>query len=262
MCDLKACHTLIQEHERRIGRAFLTIARLRLDLAWETPLRHAAALRLNTVYTSRMNTKAGLNDKWGIGRREAMSVYLNRVELIPLANRLLNRSAKSVALRATMVKEGLVNYDCAANSVNIAFSCSPRRGRTTAWQDELPTAGHDGNTLLGTTHTPSGGGRKFTMTSESFLMWALWRGNVTVAYEPSWIFCKFGNAVNTTARTCVPRMRKRKPCNALVCLGSLTDCYCKNVTCAGARFGTARALPASSWPWIRMTFPPAALCID
>ena len=108
MCDLKACHTLIQEHERRIGRAFLTIARLRLDLAWETPLVMPAALRPNTVYTSRMNTKAGLNDKWGIGRREATPSLESR-RAHTTGKQAAEPSAKS-ALRATMVKEGLVNY--------------------------------------------------------------------------------------------------------------------------------------------------------
>ena len=63
-------------------------------------------------------------------------------------------------------------------------------------------------------------------------MWALWRGNVTIAFEPAWMFCKFGNSVNFTSRLCVPRMRQRKPCSMLVCQGGLTDCYCnyKNQT--------------------------------
>ena len=73
--------------------------------------------------------------------------------------------------------------------------------------------------------------RRFTLTSEGFLMWALWRANVSVGFEPSWMFCKFGNAVNFTARICVPRMRKRQTCVSLICPGGLTDCGCKNVTC-------------------------------
>ena len=62
-------------------------------------------------------------------------------------------------------------------------------------------------------------------------MWALWRANVSIAFESSWMFCKFGNAVNTTARICVPRMRKRMSCRTLICPGGLTDCGCKNSTC-------------------------------
>ena len=55
-----------------------------------------------------------------------------------------------------------------------------------------------------------------------------------MAMATSWMFCKFGNAVNFTARICVPRMRKRQRCNTLVCAGGLTDCYCRNSTCGSA----------------------------
>lgn len=217
MCDMKACHELIKAHERRVGRQFATLARLRLDLAWETPLEMPPHLAPNTVYTSRMNTKAGLNDKWALGRREPMGVYFDRVDLIPLANALHNRSAKPATARAAGGKEGLVSYDCAAGSINTPFACKPRHPKTTMWQ-------------FGSAEAPPQQ-RKFAMTSESFLIWALWRGNVSTGYEPSWMFCKFGNSVNTTARTCVPRMRVRRSCRSLICTGTLTDCGCRNTTC-------------------------------
>ena len=44
------------------------------------------------------------------------------------------------------------------------------------------------------------------------------------------MFCKFKDASNGTARTCVPRMRKRTPCSALICTGSGVDCGCKQDT--------------------------------
>jgi len=218
MCDLRACHTLVQAHEQRVGRQFLTVARLRLDLAWETPLVMPRPLRPNTVYTSRMNTKAGMNDKWAIGRRKAMAVYLNRVLLIPIANAMHNKSARLASLKpAGRAGEGLLDYDCGGAKTNVAFRCKPSHPPSTAWQ-----------------HTSVGEAppqRRFIMTSEGFLMWALWRSNVTVAFEPEWMFCKFGNSVNTTARICVPRMRKRTSCQTLVCPGGLTDCGCRNTTC-------------------------------
>lgn len=224
MCDLKACHRLIQEHELKVGRQFLTVARLRLDLAWETPLVMPKVLRPNVVYSSRMNTKAGMNDKWALGRRAAMATYLDRVDLIPVANALFNRSGKALTLKATNGKEGLLMFACAPGSVNIAFTCPPAYAKTTLWQFRDGSAGVSAG--LSPTNT-----RRFTMTSEGFLMWALWRGNVSAAFDPSWMFCKFGNAVNTTARICVPRMRKRGSCRSLVCPGGLTDCGCKNTTC-------------------------------
>ena len=70
--------------------------------------------------------------------------------------------------------------------------------------------------------------------------WALWRENVTVVYEPSWMLCKFANASGWTARTCVPRMRRRERCASLVCTGGGVDCACRaNATCSSG--GGARA---------------------
>ena len=230
MCDLRACHQLVQDDEGRTGRQFATIARLRLDLAWETPLVMPRTLLPNTVYTSRMNTKLGLNDKWAIGRREAMATYLNRVQLIPLANSMWNRSTPTVSLRATSRTEGVLYYDCGGNSnINVAFRCLARRTAKTDWQHRTVSGALQLSPALARPQ------RRFVMTSEGFLMWALWRGNVTIAFEPSWMFCKFGNSVNTTARRCVPRMRLRKRCRSLVCTGGLTDCACQNTTCGGAK---------------------------
>ena len=220
MCDLRACYQLVQAHERneRSGREFDTLARLRLDLAWETPLvMPPGGLLPNTIYTSRMNTKAGLNDKWGIGHRYAMGRYLSRAELIPIANALHNRSAKPLGLKATGRTPGLLSYACAANKINEPFTCAPHFNAPMAqWQFETQ---------------PRLPQRRFSMTSEGFLMWALWRSNLSIGFEPSWMFCKFGNAVNMTARICVPRMRARRSCTSLVCPGGLTDCGCRNQTC-------------------------------
>jgi len=74
-------------------------------------------------------------------------------------------------------------------------------------------------------------GRKFTLTSEAFLKWSLWLQNVDVALESSWMFCKFSDATNFTARTCVPRMRQQMPCMSLICPGHVVDCRCLNSSC-------------------------------
>ena len=38
------------------------------------------------------------------------------------------------------------------------------------------------------------------MTSEGFLEWSLWRHNVSVYREASWMFCKFSDATNKVAK--------------------------------------------------------------
>lgn len=233
MCDLRACHQLVLEHERRVGRSLVTLARLRLDLAWETPLVMPPRLEPNTVYSSRMNTKTGMNDKWALGRRDAMSTYFERVRLIPLANAMWNRTAPLTSLKATGSKEGLMRYDCGGAKINVPFRCGPTRGQSTVWQRaDAVGLSYRGDTPVEVPPRAVLPQRRFSMSSEGFLMWALWRGNVSVAFETSWMFCKFGNAVNFTARICVPRMRKRGACETLVCPGGLTDCFCKNSTCA------------------------------
>ena len=230
MCDLRACHKMVEDHEGRTGRQFVTIARLRLDLAWETPLVMPPTLLPDTVYTSRMNTKLGLNDKWAIGRRRAMATYLDRVRLIPFANSMWNRSARAIGLKATGRTEGMLLYDCGAGKINAPFRCFAKRTAKTDWQQFNVS----GAQQLSPSPVPPPQ-RRFTFTSEGFLMWALWRGNVTIAFETSWMFCKFGNAVNFTARRCVPRMRLRQQCRSLVCPGSLTDCACRNISCGGTK---------------------------
>lgn len=233
---------MVQAHERAAGRQFLTLARLRLDLAWETPLTMPLVLLPNVVYTTRMNTKVGVNDKWAIGRRAPMGAYLDRVQFIETANRLYNRSGPAAGTRASARHDGLLHYQCPNGVNNQAFICQPRHIQGTEWQQSLEMAGDDEQVTSG----DSGGGskfakvtatissplrRRFTMTSESFLHWSLWRSNVSVGYEPTWMFCKFGNSINTTARICVPRMRNRTGCGSLICQGGLTDCFCKPNTC-------------------------------
>ena len=234
MCDLNACHTLVKAHEQRVNRPFLTVARLRLDLAWETPLVMPSEVLPNVVYTSRMNAKAGINDKWALGRRATMAAYLERVALIPVANALFNKSSPPIGVRASSRVSGFLLYECPPFSVNKRFTCRPRRSTQTDWQWWAKSANEQQQQEAA---QPSADSRvqreqhRFALTSEGFLHWALWRANISIGFEPSWMFCKFGNAVNTTARICVPRMRKRCSCVSLVCPGGLTDCGCRNTTC-------------------------------
>ena len=221
LCDLRACHEMIQAHEQRVGRPFSTLARLRLDLAWETPLTMPPTLDPGVVYTSRMNTKAGVNDKWALGRRAPMGAYLDRVQYIAVANALYNGTGQGVSTCASLVRAGLLYYICPSVAHGAPFVCSPQQTQGTSWQ----------SWQMGDRSGGPVDRRKFTLTSESFLHWVLWRSNISIGYEPGWMFCKFGNSINTTSRLCVPRMRKKIGCGSLICQGGLTDCFCKNSTC-------------------------------
>jgi hypothetical protein len=275
MCDLGQCMEMISRHEvtMRGGLRFETLSRLRLDLAWEVPLRMpTGGLLPNTVHTPRMNTKAGINDKWAIGLREPMEVYLRRVEAMAVANRLFAPSHGASASTAGlfwMHKQGgggesMSDYECKHVSQGQPMRCLPIFDRHTEWQrrvtnldvrissratlqahagtdatgaSEVPTLGTNQSASVAHdaahAHGQHLGRRRFSLTSESFLQWALWRRNVSVAYEPSWMFCKMklSNLSQPGARTCVPRMVNRTRCASLVCTGSGVDCGCRADAC-------------------------------
>ena len=221
LCDLAACARLIEPHETavRSGSRYRTVARLRLDLAWEVPLSMPLrGLGERTVHVSRMNAKRGINDKWAIGLREPMMAYLSRVEELTVATRLHNSSKRASGLalgwlhRHSSAGPSMYDFACNFGAVNEGFRCTPVFDRHTVWQGAR------------TSH-------RFTLTSEQYLHWALWRRNVSIGYEPRWMFCKFGDATNGTSRKCVPRMRRRTPCKSLVCQASNTDCACANQAC-------------------------------
>ena len=54
------------------------------------------------------------------------------------------------------------------------------------------------------------------MTSEGFLEWSLWRHNVSVYREASWMFCKFSDATNKVAIVAAGAV---DPLYALACAG-------------------------------------------
>ena len=75
----------------------------------------------------------------------------------------------------------------------------------------------------------------FSMSSEGFLEWALWRHNISIGYVPGWMHCKFANATVRTARSCVPRMRRRERCRSLVCSSQHADCQCQQSAACSPR---------------------------
>jgi hypothetical protein len=239
MCDLAACAALIRAHEStaRQGVPFYSVARLRLDLAYETPLRMPRhGLRHNAVHCTRMNAKQGINDKWAIGRRAPMEAYLTRASALAVANELYayghtingNKVPKAIAAKQPETRRGgLIDFRCRPSHEEGHLACSPVFDNSTAWQHERLRMANAAPTLNGT--------RRFEMTSESFLMWALWRANVSVVMEPAWMFCKLKitNISEPGARTCIPRMQRRTPCSRLTCTGGGIDCNCAtdNSTC-------------------------------
>ena len=197
MCDMDACMHLIENHEQTVrgGELFSTIARLRLDLAWEAVLRMPrGGLQPATVHLPRMNAKAGVNDKWALGTRDAMKVYLTRLHAISAANVLhggkTGKNATSLFYMHSNQSVGAATTDivCDPHGSLEAFACRPRFDRHTAWQGTLPvapTVAHTRNATHTAAHTDrfvSGlvEPHRFVLTSEAFLLWALWRRNIAV----------------------------------------------------------------------------------
>ena len=152
LCDQLIClRDLVEQHEQHAmgGRRFRTLARLRLDLAWEAPLRMPPGGLLphsHAVFVPRMNAKAGVNDKWAIGLRRPMGVYLARIEAFAVANRLYGHASKAPALGwaghagTNQTGSAMMDFECAVpdkacihRCVGLTV-CSPRFDRHTRWQ--------------------------------------------------------------------------------------------------------------------------------
>jgi len=192
-----------------------------------------------------MNAKGGVCDKFAYGLREPMRVYLRRVHHVPLASHLLNtsRGAPSATRFRTLSHFAIsaLGQDPSASSLLLQQPLFPRQ--QTGWQFDpssgpsLHTHGHThGRRKNGSLAAAAAVGplRSFRMSSEAFVEWSLWRSNVTIVYTSAWTLCKFSDATNWTARTCVPRMRRRQPCSVLTCEGQATDCKCRvdGLSCA------------------------------
>ena len=92
LCDQLLCDQIIAAHEQSEHFHFRTVARVRLDLAWETMLRPPPVLDPDAVHVPAMNQKAGVNDKFAYGMRGPMRVYLRRAADIVVAQSYFNRS--------------------------------------------------------------------------------------------------------------------------------------------------------------------------
>eukprot|EP00966_Prymnesium_polylepis_P277638 6414555-Prymnesium_polylepis.1 len=93
---LRACahaHTpvpalMIRASELRTMQEFDFVSRVRLDMSWEhlmpVPSNLLSSLsnpRYGTIWVPQMNRNGGINDKFAVGTRRAMSTYLSRVRL-------------------------------------------------------------------------------------------------------------------------------------------------------------------------------------
>ena len=143
-----------------------------------------------------MNQKAGINDKFAYGMRGPMRVYLRRAADIVIAQSYFNRSTKA---ESDGRYGALTQYACHG------ALCRPVWGASHQWQ---LAHGHkanrhsivqatDGHPVVWEMHiSQENHARSFEMTSEGFLEWSLWRHNVSVYREASWMFCKLSDATN------------------------------------------------------------------
>ena len=258
LCDLAACDDLLTEQEALLGQLYVQVARVRLDIAWELPLTTDGLLPLrhDAVYVPRMNAKGGICDKFAFGLRAPMRAYLRRVYAIPTASALFNTSRAAAganrfhALDRFAIQPQDEGNRSQGHDPQLLLQ-EPTTSKHTAWQ--LPrsswrssAATADGWIQNGSAAASAatiaaaeaaGPLHSFRMSSEAFAEWSMWRANVSVVYNADWHLCKFSDATNWTARTCVPRMRRKQPCSTLICEGQATDCGCRvdGLSCASTQ---------------------------
>ena len=125
LCDQLLCEQIIAAHEKSEQFHFRTVARVRLDLAWETTLRPPPVLEPDVVYVPAMNQKAGVNDKFAYGMRGPMRVYLRRAADIVVAQSFFNRSTNAVPAG---------RYGALAQYACHGALCRPVWGASHQWQ--------------------------------------------------------------------------------------------------------------------------------
>lgn len=122
LCSLSQCESMIDAFERKHGRRFHTVYRLRADLSFELPLRFPWPLQPQAIYVPFMNDGGGINDQAAFGERAAMRRYLTRhrylvpnitvpglQKLLPYKLTLLanNKISTEMFLKAAMYRDGI-----------------------------------------------------------------------------------------------------------------------------------------------------------
>jgi len=175
--------------------------------------------RYGTIWVPQMNRNGGINDKFAVGTRRAMSTYLSRVRLFE------ELDMTQLARRSSDLKKSPAKWICGANEQR---NCS--KGEPCCWPAPLPKSGLFFPNCSASKRVTCG---LPNLNSERFLELTMWLAkNITVVHRQDWAFCKFGE-IGHSWTGCTSRMRKRTPCRSLVCVAwSAGGCRCANTTCA------------------------------
>ena len=114
LCDLDHCEQMISAYEQRTGSSFEAVARVRLDLFWETPLQMPKAIGPDDVFVPWMSHCMGRCDKFALGGRSGMRKYLTRVRWLDGRHNFSGRVNSEVFLRRVGVLTG-VNFKVEAS---------------------------------------------------------------------------------------------------------------------------------------------------
>ncbi|KAL1519724.1 hypothetical protein AB1Y20_023234 [Prymnesium parvum] len=228
MCDLAHCEEMIVASEERSMRPFDLVSRLRLDISWERLLELPSNLLasvsdkswgLQTIWVPQMNRNGGINDKFALGTRRAMTTYLNRVRLFDVLN------MSTLVRRTADMKRSPAKWTCGpslARNCSIAEPC--------CWPSPLPRS--RGFLPNCSTSRRSSCGMP-NLNSERFLELTMWlASNITVVHRQDWVLCKYGEIGHSWVG-CTNRMRRQTKCHSLVCVAwTAGGCRCQNTTCA------------------------------
>ena len=166
-----------------------------------------------------MNRNGGINDKFAVGTRRAMAVYLNRVHLID-SLKMIKLPRRSADMRKSPAK-----WTCGANSARNCSNTEP-----CCWASPLSQERQHLPNCTGKTRSTCG---DLSLNSERFLELAMWlAGNLTIVHRQDWLFCKYGE-IGHSWPTCTRRMRHQQPCQSMICAAwTAGGCKCANSTCA------------------------------
>ncbi|KAG0601508.1 hypothetical protein M758_11G117100 [Ceratodon purpureus] len=100
---VEGCLDMIDQHEKRHGFRYDWVARTRVDGFWTGPVPPLSSLNASNYYIPIGSQFGGLNDRFGLGNRNATVAALSRLSLLPfLHERGLRKLNSESAFRAQL----------------------------------------------------------------------------------------------------------------------------------------------------------------
>lgn len=137
---VEGCLDMIARHERREGIRYDWVARTRVDGFWAGSVPPLSSLDASIYYVPVGSQFGGLNDRFGLGSRNATVAALSRVSLLPLLYSRGRRRLNSEAAFKAQLEEMRVPFE----TISLPFCILSRRRYSSWWGVPVASIGTAG----------------------------------------------------------------------------------------------------------------------